>query len=223
MVKLSGYGSDMFQPQFKPEGFSFYTKYRFLSNDDFHKHFRMAAFGKVAYSGNPRFMETTVVHDYPSGPHEETMLHDADELNLEGNHSGWQAGLVATQLIHKLAISATASYIGRINDTKMLVTPEQAQSGVQYSLSAGYLLFPKDYETYGQTNLNLYAELIGQSLLDKPGTFIDFAPALQLILNSKARIDLSYRFQVSGNMSRFNEKLWLLRFEYNFLQAFTKK
>jgi hypothetical protein len=59
--------------------------------------------------------------------------------------------------------------------------------------------------------------------MDKPGTFIDFAPALQLILNSKARIDLSYRFQVSGNMSRFNEKLWLLRFEYNFLQAFTKK
>jgi hypothetical protein len=104
----------------------------------------------------------------------------------------------------------------------MLVTPEQAQSALQYSFSAGYLLFPKDYQSYGQTNLNLYAEFIGQSLLDKPGTYFDLAPAIQLILNSKARIDFSYRFQLGGNMSRFNERLWLLRFEYNFLQAFRK-
>ncbi len=220
MMKVSGYASDMFQSKFELEGASLYTKYRFLSNDDFHKHFRMAGFGKIAYSSNPMFMETTVVHQYPDGPHEENLLHDADELNLDGNHSGWQLGLVATQLVHKLAISGTASYLGRINETKMLVTPEQAQSALQYSLSAGYLLFPKSYENYGQTNLNLYAELIGQTLLDKPGTFYDFAPAVQLIFNSKVRVDFSYRFQLGGNMSRFNENLWLLRFEYNFLQAF---
>jgi hypothetical protein len=223
MVKVSGYASDMFQPQLKMEGASLYTKYRFLSNDDFHKHFRMAALGKIAYSSNPRFMDTKVVHSRPDGEHATMVSHDADEFNLEGNHSGWQLGVVATQLVHKLAISGTLSLMGRINDTKELVTPEQAQSAAQYSLSAGYLLFPKDYASYGQTNLNLYAELIGQSLLDKPGTFFDLAPALQFILNSKARIDLSYRFQLGSTMSRFNEKLWLLRFEYNFLQAFKGK
>jgi hypothetical protein len=222
MVKLSGYGSDMFQPQFKAEGAALSAKYRFYSNDDFHKHFRMAGFGKIAYSNNPRFMQTTVVHQYPDGPHTETMLHDADELHLDGNHSGWQVGLVGTQLVHKLALSGTLSYIGRINNTKMLVTPELAQSGMQYAVSAGYLLFPRNYDNYGQTNINLYAELIGQSALDKYGSFLDFAPAVQLILNSKARIDLAYRFQLNGTMSRFNEKLWLLRFEYNFLQAFRK-
>lgn len=222
MVKVAGYASDMFQPQFKPEAVSLYTKYRFLSNDDFHSHFRMAGFAKVAYSSNPRFMESTIVHQYPDGPHEEKMLHDADELHLDGNHSGWQAGVVATQLVHKLAISGATSYIGRINNTKMLVLPELAQSGFQYSISAGYLLFPKNYESYGQTNINLYVELLGQSALDKPVSFLDLAPAVQLIFNSKARIDLSHRFQLSGNMGRFNEKLWLLRFEYNFLQAFQK-
>lgn len=222
MVKLSGYGSDMFQPQFKIEGAALSAKYRFYSNDDFHKHFRMAGFGKIAYSNNPRFMKSTVVHQYPDGPHTETMLHDADELHLDGNHSGWQLGMVGTQLVHKLALSGSFSYIGRINNTKMFVTPELAQSGLQYSLSAGYLLFPRDYESYGQTNLNLYAELIGQTSLDKYGNFLDLAPAVQLILNSKARIDLAYRFQLNGTMSRFNEQLWLLRFEYNILQAFRK-
>lgn len=115
MLKVAGYASDMFQSKFKVEGASLSTKYRFLSRDDFHKHFRMAGFGKLAYSGNPRFMETTVVHQFPDGPHEVTMLHDADELNLDGNHSGWQLGVVATQLVNKLAISGTASYLGRID------------------------------------------------------------------------------------------------------------
>ncbi len=220
MVKVSGYGSNMFQPEFKAEGVSFSTKYRFYSRDDFHKHFRMAGFGKIAYSDNPRYMATKIVHQFPDGPHEMVMMHDADELNLDGNHSGWQLGVVATQLIHKLAVSGTVSYIDRMNDTKYPMIPNLAQSALQYSFSAGYLLFPNNYENYGQTNLNLYAELIGQSLLDKPGTYYDLAPAVQLIFSSKARVDLSYRFQLGGNISRFNEQLWLLRFEYNFLQAF---
>lgn len=222
MVKISGYASNMFQSTFQPEGVALSTQYRFYSNDDFHKHFRMAGFGKIAYSNNPRFMEMTVVHQRPDGPHTETMLHDADELHLDGNHSGWQLSAVGTQLVNKLAISGTLSYIARINDTKMLVSPELAQSGMQYSLSAGYLLFPKDYTSYGQTNLNLYVELLGQSALDKFANFWDLAPAAQLIINSKARVDFSYRFQIKGNMSRFNKELWLLRFEYNFLQAFRK-
>lgn len=223
MVKVSGFGSDMFQPQFKAEGASLYTKYRFLSVDDFHKHFRMAGFGKIAYSGNPINMTSTVVHQTPSGPHSVKAVHGADELNLDGNHSGWQTGVVATQLIHKLALSGSLSYIGRIQNESSRQVKGLANAAAQYTFSAGYLLFPKDYESYGQTNLNLYVECIGQSLLDKPGRFFDIAPAVQLIVNSKARIDFSYRFQTRGNMSRFNEQLWLLRFEYNFLQAFRKE
>jgi len=227
MVKVSGYASDMFQPQLKAEAASLYTKYRFLSRDDFHKHFRMAAFGKMAYSKNPAQMQTKSIHYLPDGnggtmEHEETMLHGADELNLEGNHSGWQAGVVATQLIHKLALSGTASYLGRWESNNLDYTPQNAQSALQYSFSAGYLLFPKDYTSYDQTNLNIYGELIGQSTLDKSASFLDFAPSLQLIIKSKARVDLSYRFQISGEMKRFNTEQWLLRFEYNWLQAFRK-
>lgn len=227
MVKVSGYASDMFQPQLEAEAASFYTKYRFLSRDDFHKHFRMAAFGKIAYSSNPSGMETKTIHYLPDGnggtsPHEIIMKHGADELNLEGNHSGWQAGVVATQLIQKLALSGTVSYLNRWEDAdpEYILLPPNAQSALQYTFSAGYLLFPKDYKSYDQTNINLYAEFIGQSALDKSANFVDVAPSVQFIIKSKARVDLSYRFQIDGNMRRFNTDQWLLRFEYNWLQAF---
>jgi hypothetical protein len=228
MVKAALYGSDMFQPGWQYEAASFSAKYRFLSRDNFHSHTRMAAFGKLAFSCNPYTMPVGLRHFYPDGnggtyPHDETIQHGADEQQLEGNHSGWQVGIVATRLEHKLAISATLSALSRFDNGRFSVPENYASSAMQYSISAGYLLFPREYASYGQTNLNLYAEFIGQSTFDRQGNFMDAAPGVQWIFSSKARLDLAYRFQLWGDMRRFNRQMALLRFEYNWLQAFAKK
>lgn len=227
MVKAAVYASDMFQSRFRYESASVYAKYRFLSQDDFHKHFRMAGFGKLAVSRNPYVIERTVLHDGSDGsggglPHEELVFNRSDEQNLMGNHSGWQVGVVATQLLNKLALSGTLSGVGRFNNVDYPVLPSDIQQALEYSFSAGYLLYPKEYDSYGQTNLNLYVEWIGQRAFGKSAGFLDMAPAIQFIFNSKARIDLGYRFQVAGNIRRFNEQQWLLRLEYNWLQAFKR-
>jgi len=224
MVKTAVYASDMFQPAFRFEGASVYAKYRFYSRDDFHKHFRVAGFGKLALSRNPYVIERMVMHENDGSggnvPHEQLVFNGSDEQMLAGNHSGWQVGVVATQLVNKLALSGTVSGIGRFNNTRYPILPSDVQQSLEYSFSAGYLLFPRQYDSYGQTNLNLYVEWMGQQAFGKPTGFLDMAPAIQLIFNSKSRIDLGYRFQVGGNMRRFNEQQWLLRFEYNWLQAF---
>lgn len=227
MVKLSGYAGNMFGPGSAWEGGALYTKYRFYSQDDFHRHLRMAAFGKLAINNNPYQMESEVTHWYPDGAggvfeHKERVLHSANEQMLEGNHSGWQVGVVATRLVHKLALSATGSFIQRINNPSFSRLPGDVGSAWQGSLSAGYLLFPRQYESYSQTNVNLYVEMIGQRSIGRPGYFLDAAPAVQFILNSAARIDLAWRFQLGGNIMRFNTEQGLIRLEYNFLQAFRK-
>ncbi|TMI97037.1 MAG: hypothetical protein E6H08_03225 [Bacteroidetes bacterium] len=73
--------SNMYESFVYYESARLYAKYRFLSNDDVHKHFRMAAFAMAAYSRNH-------------------LQHN--ELNLMGEHTGVQAGLIATQLWNKL-------------------------------------------------------------------------------------------------------------------------
>ena len=87
-------------------------------------------------------------------------------------------------------------------------------------MSAGYLLFPKKYTSYEQTNLNLYVELLGQRTYDKKRYFVDLAPAAQLIFNSQAKLNLGYRFQLGGDMMRMANESWMLSFEWLFLNAF---
>lgn len=157
--------SNMYSPGTRWESAKLYAKYRFLSNDDVYRHFRMAAFAAAAYSRNAERY---------------------DELSLDGDQSGVQTGIIATQLLHKLALSGTVSYMeslqaGRSN--KNPVIPYSYQS-LQYSLSAGYLVFPKRYTSYQQTNLNLYLELLGQKNTDRNLYAMDLAPAAQLIFNS---------------------------------------
>jgi hypothetical protein len=60
-----------------------------------------------------------------------------------------------------------------------------------------------------QPNINMYAVFIGQSALDKSASFMDFTPSMQFIIKSKASVDLSCRFQVSGEMRRYNTGQWL--------------
>lgn len=203
MVHLSATLSDYYSPSLRYESTKFYGQWRFFTKDDVHKHFRMAAFAEGAYTRSPFLYE---------------------ELNLDGDHSGLQGGLIATQLIHKLAISATASV------TKVLAKGSShaghdghSTKTINYSVSAGYLLFPRNYTSYNQTNLNLYLELLGMRGWEQPHTMLDLAPALQLILNSRYKINAGYRFQLAGNMLRVGEKTLYLGLETTFLGVWQKR
>lgn len=221
MLKANLYASDMMSRGFRAEGAALYIKYRFLSNDDFHSHFRMAAYGKVALINNQFVYQTSELHTLPGGgQHLIKKSHYSNEILLEGGNSGAQLGLVATQLIHKWAFSTHSSYQERWNNLgKNTLPPALSQRSWQSGFSAGVLLLPRKYQHFGQTNLNLYAEVLTQKSLDMDGWFVDMAPAVQLMLKSVSRIDLGYRFQAGGSMQRFSQRQWLLRYEYNFFNA----
>ncbi len=202
MVHGSVSFSDMYSSNLRWESARLYTKYRFLSNDDVHRHFRMAAFGTASGSRNPV---------------------EYDELSLDGDQGGIQAGVIATQLWNKLAVSGTGSVLQVLADRPKVFPDNHTYSSFNYSLSAGYLVLPFEYTSYRQTNLNVYAELLGQRSLDKKLYFIDFAPALQLIFNSIYKLNLGYRFQLGGNMNRMSNNSFHISFESIFLNALKRK
>jgi hypothetical protein len=138
------------------------------------------------------------------------------EINLEGDNSGINNGIVATQLLHKLALSATFGHvytIDNINDTR----PEfVAAHSLNYLFSAGYLLLPFKYKNYNQTNVNIYVEFHGRNGLSEfESNIYDIFPAVQFILKSYMRIDMGYRYQIKSNAARNAYSGYLLRFEYN--------
>ncbi len=217
MVHASGYFGNVMENRFKAEGASLYAKYRFLSNDDMHSHFRMAAFVKGSIINNAYAPPMGADHDHTAE------AFNNQDLDLDGMTSGVSAGVIATQLVHKLAISGSLAYDRYMNNTKHNL-PYVSRNALNYSLSAGYLLLPRKYKSYKQTNVNLYVELLGKSNLDqfRSGYYVDVAPAVQLIINSNSRIDLSYRTQLFGDMARMMDRSFLVRYEYNLYNIFKK-
>lgn len=206
MFHFQGFMSDM-DGSYRVEGGSFYAKYRFLSLDEAQSHLRAAAYARISTS-NRRF---------PS-----------EDINLEGDNSGLQGGVVITQLIHKLALSATLGYSKAFRRSEKIYFASMPISAVttipnemiNYSLSSGYLLLPFVYKNYNQPNFNLYVELLGKTNPANGNSYFDIAPAVQLILNSRTGIDLGYRFQAAGNMpNRYLKNMYLARVEFNFFNA----
>ncbi|QHS60378.1 transporter family protein [Chitinophaga agri] len=216
MVHVTGLASNQMQPSIQLEGGSIYAKYRFLSKDDLHSHFRMAAYVKGSVINNPF---VPVMREQTSKPF------DNQELDLEGGASGVSGGIIATQLLHKLAISATLGYNRFMNNTKDNLPDYMSANAVNYSLSAGYLLLPRRYRSYDQTNLNLYIEFLGKANTDavSRNQYLDVAPAIQFIFNSATRLDFSYRTQLFGDMSRNVFNTFTLRFEHNIFNISTKR
>src|SRR6195952_4154752 len=200
MVHGSLYASDYYHANQHFEGGSVYAKYRFLSIDSVQRHSRAAVFAKLASINNPLVNQ---------------------EISLEGDNSGFQTGVVFTQLLHKLSLSGSASYLRAFDNNHGYNLPlGNAHDAVGYTLSAGYLLLPKSYENYNQVNVNIYAELLGK---DNPGygqSYLDFAPAVQLIFNSVFRVDFSYHTPLYNNMVRPSENTYLVRLEYNLFNVF---
>jgi hypothetical protein len=195
MIRVATSIGNMQTRRVRLESMQLYAKYRILSIDDIHSHFRLAAFGQLA--------ATSVPFHY-------------DEIDLGGDKSGMEAGVVATQLWHKFALSGTLSHIQVLHASRknrQVYIPERSYNAMQFSLSAGYLLLPRVYESYKQTNLNLYTELLVQRTLDNNRYYVDIAPALQLIFASTTKLNLGYRRQIGTNMHRMTNSSWLVSVE----------
>lgn len=202
MVHATAFVSDFYSAGLRPEGARLYGKYRFLSNDQVHRHFRMAAFAEAAYSRN---------------------YFTYGDFNLSGDNSGFEGGLIATQLINRLAVSGTLSYINVFPRQSGVARKSGRLDAVNYSAAMGFLILPKVYHSFDQTNLNIYFEMNGMQDLRDGGHMVDLAPALQLIIKSNFKMNAGYKFQVSGDMTRIAEKCWVLAFERTFLGVLKKK
>ena len=225
MFHISAYASNMFQTKFRVEGASLYGKYRFYSNDDVHEHFRMAAYTRLAIVKNPQVLETHHQHLLPDGnggfvAHDELIFSESNDIDLDGNSSGIAAGLVFTKLKNRVALSGSAGYTKRINNIDFDSKPYQPKAEINFTASGGYLLFPREYTSYKQVNCNIYLEILGGAFTSKSLYFIDVAPAVQFLFNSIFRVDLSYRSQLAGKISRLSNKSFFLRLEYNLLNLF---
>jgi hypothetical protein len=196
MVHVQGFFSDM-SGRYQAEGASLYAKYRFFSVDGERSHFRAAAFGRISSSNRN--------------------MHSED-INLEGDTKGWQGGLIFTKLIRKLALSGSLGYNKALGqDDQSHLFPDQM---ISYNLSAGYLLLPFVYKNYNQPNFNLYFEVLGKTNPANGHAYVDFAPALQMIINSRTRFDLGYRFAVAGDIKpRYTKNMYLARVEFNFFNV----
>ncbi len=206
MLHLATTFSDIHQPALQWESVRTYAKWRFYSNDDVHKHLRLAVFGLGTYSRNNL---------------------DFNEVNLMGDQSGLQGGLIVTQLWNKLAISATGSWNEVLNTNRKSKVYQQfyAFQAFNYSLSAGYLLLPFNYKNYNQTNVNFYVELLGSKNVNftLERYYMDLAPSVQLIFKSTSKLNIGYRFQVKGDIYRFGTNSFMIGYEYIFLNGMKGK
>lgn len=198
MFSIMGVGSNR-TGKLAAEGLNVYGKYRFLSKDEFQKHFRMAVFARWSYNNTPVHMH---------------------EINLQAHNSGYEWGVVATQLLHKVALSASGAYSRATNNGSNKFLYTGLDKVFNYTFSAGKLMLPAEYRDYKQTNLNLMVEVLGQINLGDGRYYTDIVPSVQLIINSQSRLDLAWRKQLSGSLHRTSGEVFLVRFEHNFFNLF---
>ena len=185
---------------YRINGINLYAKYRFLTIDGQNKHLRAAAYAEYAYI---------------------TSAHDEAEPNLTDDNKGYGGGLIVTWLKNRFAASVTTGVIipGSYSETQY--TPSLSipsthielfyGRAIKCNLSLGYLVSPKEYRDYNQTNWNVYFEFQGKTwesakvLQDgvsidiqtpalKSGYYVEVHPCIQKIIDSNLRIDFSVGF-----------------------------
>jgi hypothetical protein len=193
MVHVEGFISNR-NAGLAAEGLGLYAKYRFFSKDTLYRHFRAAAFGRITTNNAP-------IHQ--------------EEIMTNGHNSGLTLGLIATQLLHKQALSATLSYERAMDNFGGNEYPAtQSRDAMNLALSTGRLFYPKKYSSYGQVNINGMVELLVQQHLGSDKRYVDIAPAVQFIFNSQTRVDIGYRHELYSNMERTAPNGLLLRVEH---------
>jgi hypothetical protein len=164
------------------EGGSVMAKYRFLSSDDLNSHFRMAAYGRYSFN-------RADIHQ--------------EQIEILGHNTGFETGIIATKLIHKLAISSSLSFEKALDNKPNYSFPNDfGNTATNYTLSFGKLMYPKKYTNFKQTNINLMVEFVGQTINENGKSYLDVVPAIQFIFNSQARLDLAYRQELVSSMLR---------------------
>jgi len=200
MVHVQGFISNRQEGGLKAEGGSFYAKYRFLSKDDIQSHFRMAVYGRYSFNNAD-------IHQ--------------QEIETMGHNTGYETGIIATQLLHKVAISSSLSYERALDNKPDYKFPAtESNNAMNYTLSVGKLMLPKVYKDYKQTNMNLMLEFLGQRLNGNGKSYLDIAPSVQFIINSQARVDIGYRQELYSTMERTAPNGIVLKFEYTFFNVF---
>lgn len=183
-------------------GLHFYAKYRFLNFDQDDAHFRMAAYGEYTVLG--------------------LQAHDESEPHLQGDNAGPGAGIIATWLKNRFAVSFNGGYIlpdaYRETDTFRQFELEYGNAWT-YNLSLGYLIYPKEYKSYQQSNYNLYVEFMGKKYDDaifyrrgelvdiassalQGGAYLDVYFGIQRIVRSNDRIELTLGFPLINKSYR---------------------
>jgi len=199
MLHLDGFFTNQ-GGNFHAVGAGTYAKYRIYSADAVNRHFRMAVFGRLSLNNSVIFQQ---------------------EIDLTRNNTGYALGLIATQLLYRQAISATFSFNQAYNNgSQNKIPPGQADQAINFSLSTGRLIFPKQYVSYKQTNLNMMLELSGQHLISENENFLDMAPAVQFIFNSQTRLDIGYKFQLYSDMQRVAPNGFMIRVEHLLFNVF---
>jgi hypothetical protein len=202
MGHLEGYYSNWAISGGSLDGVGLNAKYRFLSEDGLHQHKRMAVTGKVIYSFNPLSMQW--------------MLED-------GNTSLVAVGLIYTQLLHKLALSAKINYTKPFTAGGVPIGYVANGELLQWQISSGLLTFPMEYKSYQQVNVNVYAEYLGQQNLslqnsfDLPASYSinhDLGLGIQFVFASKFTTELAYRMNIGGNMNRITNSMYYFNVEY---------
>ena len=127
-----------------------------------------------------------------------------DNLDIDLQDTGLEFGLLGTQLIEKLAISITSG-LG-------IYTTENLKLS-KNSISLGYLVFPRRYKSYKQTNFNIYFEYMTNTVLDSDFSLkydrfsYTIAPGIQFVIFSRSRLDFIYKKRKGGNKNEFLVKL----------------
>jgi hypothetical protein len=198
------------QYPYQVTGVYLFAKYRFFTRDGQNKHLRMALYGE--WSNNK-------------------VAHDEAEPNLLDDTKGMGGGIIVTALKKRFAFSLNTgvvipgSYTGFAtdpNDSTLVSTKVNYGNAFIYNFSFGYLIYPKKYSNYKQTNFNIYLEFMGkayrqakitqygfvdvpiQTPLLKAGNYMEIHPGVQAIFNSNLRLDLSVGFPLlNGSYARF--------------------
>jgi hypothetical protein len=186
---------------FRSEGGSIYAKYRFLSNDMIQKHFRMAGYGRISYNNSD-------IHQ--------------EEINMNGHNTGVEFGIVATQLLRKVALSSSVSFLKAADNgsNNKFVYGATNSKAINYTFSVGKLMLPREYRNYRQTNFNVMLEFLSQVNPGSGRYYADIAPSIQMIFNSQSRLDIGYRKQLSSTLLRTAPNGLFIRLEYNIFNAF---
>jgi hypothetical protein len=197
MVRASAYLNDM-NNGLDYKGAGVYAKYRFFSVDDLQSHFRMAAFGRYSWNNSPVKQEA---------------------IDMMGMNSGYEAGLIATQLIKKVALSSTVSYGHAFDNNNYNFPDTQGNSALNYTFSVGKLMYPKKYTSFKQTTINTMLEFVGQTITENGKSYLDVVPSIQFIINSQARVDFGYKKELYSSMERLASDGLLLKLEYTFFNV----